>query len=248
MTNKPAPFGLKRRFHGGSTAHALNEIRFGRECSRGCALFPALLFGALLKALSATHAATIWNGPLIAYTQPAPDPTQTTNQDRLTSRVCLTRAAAAGMFNAVTETSYTHNLSPADTEWALGWLTNYASLSYASWETIGGGHPVLNLIGQPLVVHLITDDIFLSLEFTALGEASSTGFSYFRSTPAVAIPGALAIQAQGGSVVLNWAGSYPLQTATNLDLSNFVDVAGVTNGPYTNAASGARRFFRLRGI
>src|SRR5438105_1180295 len=84
------------------------------------------------------RAATVWNGPLITYTQPSPDPSQAANRDQLTPNVALTRAISSGMFNGVSETFYTHNLSPADTEWAVGNLADYATLTYTSWETAGG--------------------------------------------------------------------------------------------------------------
>src|SRR5213596_4332291 len=91
-----------------------------------------ILASLCLAALSAPlsgGAATVWNGPVITYTQPSPDPTQAANRDQLTPHVSLTRAATSGMFNGVTETFYTHNLSPADTEWAVGALTNYVTLT-----------------------------------------------------------------------------------------------------------------------
>lgn len=156
--------------------------------------------GNLLRALSigvaclclpmAAGASTVWTGPLITYNQPAPDPTQPANQDQLTPNVALTRAAATagsgmgGMFNAVSESSFSKGVSPADTEWAVGTLDNYASLSYTDWTTCGGGRPVQNYPGEQLVVHLKTDDIYLSLKFTSLPQGS--GFTYIRSTPAVA--------------------------------------------------------------
>jgi glucose/arabinose dehydrogenase len=87
------------------------------------------------------------------------------------------------MFNAVTETFFTHNVSPADTEWAAGDLTNYANLTYTSWENANGGSPVFTLPGVQLVAHLISDDIYLSVKFTELGGHGAGGFSYDRSTP-----------------------------------------------------------------
>jgi len=87
------------------------------------------------------------------------------------------------MFNGVSETFYTHNVSPAGTAWAVGSLADYATLTYTDWETCGGGHPVLTLPGQQLVVHLIAEDIYLSLKFTDLGGHGFGGFSYVRSTP-----------------------------------------------------------------
>src|SRR5437870_896486 len=81
----------------------------------------SLFWGALTA-----QAATVWTGPTITYTQPAAVPSQPENQDPLTPKVVLTRALSSGMFNAVSETFYTHNVSPAGTEWSVGSLENYA--------------------------------------------------------------------------------------------------------------------------
>jgi len=146
---------------------------------------------ALIACLSpriTTEAATIWNGPLTLFTQATPYPGPG-DRDQLTPKVALTRAnptgaGDGGLFNAVTETSFDKFVSPADTEWAVGSLTDYATLSYSDWTSAGGGSPVHNYPGEQLVVHLISDDIYLSLQFTAL--TSGPGFSYIRSTPPVA--------------------------------------------------------------
>lgn len=152
--------------------HLLNSL---------CCFCLALFYCPLLS-----RAATVWNGPLITYSQPSPDPSQAANRDQLTPNVSITRALSAGIFNGVTETFYTHNVSPADTEWAVGALADYATLTYTDWETAGGGRPVMTLPGQQLVVHLISDDIYLSLKFTALGGNFTGGFTYERSTPSAA--------------------------------------------------------------
>lgn len=147
-------------------------------------IYPGFILLLFLGVLSA-GAATVWDGPLITYNQPAPDPTQAENRDQLTPNVSLTRALSAGMFNGVSETFYTHNFSPDDTEWAEGSLADYATLTYTNWEAVGGGNPVLNLPGKDLVLHLISDDIYLSLKFTYLGGHLAGGFTYDRSTPHV---------------------------------------------------------------
>ena len=150
----------------------------------GCAAGRSMLFLLAVLAVPLTaEAATIWNGPLITFTQAAPYP-NSGDRDQLTPNVSLTRTTTAGLFNGVTETSFTKGFSPADTEWAIGNLADYASLSYADWTTAGGGNPVFNLPGQQLVLHLISDDIYLSVKFTALGGHGAGGFSYIRSTPA----------------------------------------------------------------
>jgi hypothetical protein len=80
-------------------------------------------------AASSTHAATIWTGPTITYTQPGTDPTQPANQDRLTPNVWLSRAATEGLFNAVNESSdKITKTRPSD---GMGlWELNFASLTY----------------------------------------------------------------------------------------------------------------------
>jgi glucose/arabinose dehydrogenase len=171
-----------------------------------------------------SRAVTVWNGPIITYNQPAPDPTQPANRDQLTAHVALTRAQDSGIFNGVTETIYTRNVSPADTEWAVGSLSNYATLTYGSWEQAGGGNPVLNLPGQQLVAHLISDDIYLSVKFTFLGGHGAGGFAYDRSTPTppltvtITNPPENAVFGNTDTVSINTAASSTSGTVTNVQL------------------------------
>src|ERR1039457_3861615 len=195
------------------------------------------------------RAATIWTGPTTTFTQAAPYP-NTGDRDQLTANVALTRATPSGggtggMFNAVTETSFSKGFSPADTEWAIGSLANYATLSYTDWTTCGGGNPVHNLPGQQLVVHLISDNIYLSLLFTFL--PSGPGFSYNRSTPASGdLPPTVAIisPTNGASftapanVPITANASDPDGSVTNVaffDGSTFL--GGTNNTPYTVTAT-----------
>jgi hypothetical protein len=147
-------------------------------------ILAAILALAALAAPLRGRAATVWTGPPITYTQTSPYPNPPGDRDQLTPSVSLTRALTSGLFNGVSENSYSRIASPADTEWAVGSLADYAILSYAPWEVAGGGRPVISLPGQALVVHLISDDIYLSLTFTELGGHGAGGFSYQRSTPA----------------------------------------------------------------
>ena len=114
------------------------------------------------------------------------DPTQAASQDRLTSRVWLTRGATKGLYNVAQEASFTGSFSPADTEWASGASANYASLTYTDWETwtksLGSGPPAT--LGVNAVLHLKTDDIYLDVKFLSWSQGSG-GFSYQRSTPGV---------------------------------------------------------------
>jgi hypothetical protein len=76
--------------------------------------------------------------------------------------------------------------------WAMGTLAN-TNLTYQTWyDAIGGpgSGDDLNatLPGQEYVVHLVSDDIYLSVKFMAWGGPGGSGFSYQRSTAAVAAP------------------------------------------------------------
>jgi glucose/arabinose dehydrogenase len=212
-----------------------------------------ILMGVCLAVLSGPlsgRAATIWNGPLITYTQAAQYPSPPSDRDQLTSNVAITRAVpvgggTGGIFNAVTESSFNNGVSPADTEWAVGSLGNYATLSYTDWTSVGGGRPVHNLPGQQLVVHLITDDIYLSLQFTSL--SSSPGFSYIRSTPTPTnVPPTVAIVSPTNGASFTAPANVPITatasdsdgSVTNVAFYDGATLLGATNNtPYTVTAS-----------
>ena len=133
----------------------------------------------------------IWNGPPLAFSKAGnADWTMAQNQDRLTSGVWLTRANTNGLFNIKSETAYTHNLSPAGTEWAYGTTASFASLTYKNWEAWTGGPPAgpPSTVGRDAVVHLINSNIYLDIKFTVWGAGGSGGsFSYVRSTPPLSL-------------------------------------------------------------
>lgn len=137
-------------------------------------------------AASLAPAATIWTGPPITFTKTGgADPTLPANQDRITTNVWITRGSIQGIFNAKTESAYTHNVSPADTEWAYG-TTADINLTYQPWETWYGGVSTLPgaIVGRNTVLHLKTDDIYIDIKFTSWGTGVGGGgaFSYQRST------------------------------------------------------------------
>lgn len=148
-----------------------------------CQALRGVVFALTLAALPQMDAATLWTGLLFTYNQASPDPTQATNQDRITPDVWLTRATSKGLFNAFLETNATA-LSPAGTEWAFGALTNYASLEFTNWLGLLNGKSPTTLVGQQMVLYLTSDDIYISIALTFWGSGGSGGFTYQRSTQA----------------------------------------------------------------
>jgi autotransporter-associated beta strand protein len=143
------------------------------------------VLGLYLTAASVS-ASVVWNGPIISFTKPSgADWTQAANQDRMASDVWITRANTQGIFNIAPgfETSYTHSFSPQNTEWAYGTLANFNTLTYTNWESWNGQNPP-SMVGQDAVLHLISDDIYMSIKFTSwgVGLQGANGFSYVRST------------------------------------------------------------------
>lgn len=155
---------------------------------------------------SATHAQTIWNGPRITASKAAgADPTLPENQDRITDNVWLTRGSIRGLYNIQAETSFINNFSPADTEWALGSTADIDSLSFTDFQsfvlgTVGSGN-ILQLLDQDIVLHLITDDIFVDFTLKEWGLGSGGGGS-FRYERATAIPEPTTCALMGASLLL----------------------------------------------
>src|SRR5437868_2587939 len=100
--------------------------------SSGLSLFGFALWAGLSG--NAIGAPSVWTGPLMTFSESTTDASNPVNQDRITANVWITRAQVAGLFNAKTEGGFTHFVSPADTEWANGLLSNYTNLSYTDWN------------------------------------------------------------------------------------------------------------------
>jgi len=131
---------------------------------------------------------TIWTGTKITFTKADfADHTMAANQDRITDAVWITRADIRGIFNIFTENTYTKNSSPADTEWSFGTSAQISSLTFQSWETAVSSNPP-SMVDQDMVVHLISDDIYIDIKFMTWkqgsggGGSTGGGFSYERST------------------------------------------------------------------
>ncbi|MGO8678169.1 MAG: Ig-like domain-containing protein [Limisphaerales bacterium] len=147
-------------------------------CSRGAAFVLAAM------TLPLGHAATVWTGPTMNFSKSAATPSDVI----IAGKVVLTRGNNQVLYNTAAGETSAGSSSPADTMWAFGALTNYAKLSYQSLASLRNGDLAGRILNQPMVVHLVNEDIYLSVKFTAWAQhLSGGGFAYTRSTPAVSV-------------------------------------------------------------
>jgi hypothetical protein len=130
-------------------------------------------------------AATIWSGPRQTFTKADfANYTLPANQDRITAAVWLTRSNAAGLYNVALESGFNQSLSPINTAWAYGSTSNYAALAFTNWNVWSHLLPpdTTSIIGHDAVVHLISENIYIDIKFTAFtGGGPGGGFAYERS-------------------------------------------------------------------
>jgi hypothetical protein len=143
---------------------------------------PLLALGAGLAALATPAvAAQVWSGRTFAFSKAAnANPTLPANQDQISPLVWITRGSTQGVYNVKSESFYSHNVSPAGTEWASGDAVNHASLTFTDWESWAGAHPP-GTVGVNAVVHLIAEDIYVDIVFTSWGIGPGGAFSYRRA-------------------------------------------------------------------
>ena len=129
-----------------------------------------------------TSSATIWTGSNKTFSKAdGADHTQSSNQDMLTSNVSITRANDGGqIFNIAKEDAANKNSSPAGTAWSIGNINNINSLTFTNFRSAVGKPK--DVVGKNLVMHLIDDNIYLSVKFTSWSEGQKGGFAYDRST------------------------------------------------------------------
>ncbi|MEM9680341.1 MAG: hypothetical protein AAF901_08465, partial [Bacteroidota bacterium] len=132
---------------------------------------------------------TEWTGPPTTFTKADfADWTDAANQDRITSNVWITRQNNQSIYNIVTESGMVGTSgttpSPADTEWALGSISDGVSnLTFDRFVGTVSNFVGLNVLNTPMVLHLITDDIYIDITFTSWTSGNlGGGFSYTRST------------------------------------------------------------------
>ena len=124
----------------------------------------------------------VWDGNLITFIKlDNADESLAENQDRITDNVWITRALTGGqIYNAVLESAPDKDASPLGTEWAEGIITDYATLKYNTFR-VATVKPK-NAVGKTYVVHLVADNIYLSIRILSWSDNKLGGFSYQRTS------------------------------------------------------------------
>ena len=124
---------------------------------------------------------TIWNGPIKSFTKTdGSNPNEENNQDRLTAKVWITRGNNGGqIYNAAQEDKSDKYKSPIGTNWAVGNINDLDKLIFYDFRI---AIQPKNIVGKDLVLHLIEEDIYLSVKFKSWSQGQKGGFSYERST------------------------------------------------------------------
>lgn len=126
--------------------------------------------------------ATFWRGANITFTKDSGAPPQLeANQDRITDNVWITRGNGGGeIYNAKLESNSSKGSSPTGTEWAIGSIDDAATLKFQSFRAAVSSPK--SVVGKNLVLHLIEEDIYISVKFTSWRSGKNGGFAYERST------------------------------------------------------------------
>ena len=107
-----------------------------------------------------------------------------TQSDDIDAAVSIVRGANKGIFNRISELTYT-DPSPADTEWNNdGWdnLLDIETRTYVSFEDALNGHVGDNILGAYLVMHIISTNRYFKILFTNWASADSYGTGEFTYT------------------------------------------------------------------
>jgi hypothetical protein len=128
-----------------------------------------------------------WTGPKITFTKvDSADWTKEENQDRITSKVWLTRQDKRGLFNIAQERSYLVGFNlPSNTQWAIGSISDgIENLDFNYFlNTVQEAPP--DYVDSAMVLHVVSKDIYIDIKFTSWtsGEdGGGGGFAYERST------------------------------------------------------------------
>lgn len=137
---------------------------------------------------TSAQASTVWTGPNTNFTQTVSAP-----MDILVSNsVAISRQPGSFLYNPYVDLFGPGEGTPSGTEWAFGTVASHGAFeSFSQIRADGaaaGQHVGQYIVGKAMVLHLINEDILISLTFTAWPMFGGSTFTYNRSTPAAVVP------------------------------------------------------------
>jgi hypothetical protein len=141
--------------------------------------------------------------------------------------VVLTRGGNGILYNTAAGELGPGTGSPADTEWGFGTLANFSTLTYKTMDTWRAGANFdfqAVILNKQMVMHIISQDIYMSIMITNWGRLFSGTVGYIRSTgPTVANPPTVTLTNPVSGAVFSVPASINLRAS-----------ASVTGGTVTN--------------
>ncbi len=215
-----------------------------------------LLLGGLISIAAAfapsAHAQTLWTGTNITFIQNDPASADVL----IPGAVSITRGGKDIIYNGITEGGPDDLTSPEDTLWAMnpgGNINNYAALDYVTFGTFKNGDTQASILNKPMVLQLVTEQIYIEIEFTAWGRMGAAGFTYIRST---APPTPVKLNSptiNGNSFIFSSTNAtsgltYVAQSSSNLTswVPVATNVAASSTISFTNALTAGARYFRVQ--
>ena len=152
-----------------------------------------LLVLALGMIAQVAPAEEVWTGPSIVFTRAENvDGWDPANMDQITDNVWITRLTGGGsIWNYVQDQAVMENFTPCsgpyptDTEWAFGDIADYDTLDYGPFLSAAFADCwPFNMLNPSLpgVLHLISEDIYIPIQFTYWSSGGTGGFQYTRGT------------------------------------------------------------------
>lgn len=186
-----------------------------------------LLFLTFTFASTYLMSQTIWAGPTITFTKANNTNWKLEeNQDRITDSVWITRGQDKGIFNIFRDSVYS-SITPTDTEWAFGTNANLTGLTFKPFFAANGSVKPDN--DKPMVMHIISEDIYINVTFKSWGASKSGGFSYERSTPGT-------MSASNTTSTQTTPKIYPNPTSTSITISGITETQPFTLYNHLGAA------------
>jgi hypothetical protein len=173
----------------------------------------------------------IWNSGSYTFTKTSPG-----QADAIGPNTHITRGSNGFIYNSFYQNgpsgSGTGCLPVSNTEWAVGNINDWASLTFVGYVPIPGCSPP-GIVNLPLVLHLIEEDIYLQVTFSYWQGGGGGNFTYTRTT------GPSYLWSTGettSSIAVNTAGTYTVTASTAICVAEEAQRTVTVSQPVFTAA------------